>query len=582
MTYDEIKVGRGDSETFPLVTDLDPMSIIVDETYADSPLLVVRGANYGLMVNSEYAGKYTVTQKMKEMNPDTGEAIQEFTVVTPVEITGELPTKMLLNGTEGSKTTYFQQNNAMTSLRVTFEPDDKKVRWDLDYTSTNDIEITPMYEMGSIQIMGSMPEAGTTVMNITPYGLPKIVGTFETVDKFEVTLAEGISPMSVGDVKDLKYEVKPKDLLKDSKAITLTPDIISVTNGKIEAKSGGTGELYFDGTNGYQDISESGLEIINVEVENDVHILDVSGEKGESITATVVTGTELGKYDLKRVTADSPLLDVQKMSDSIIVSSDYAGTYNVVAEYFEFNFDGDPVEGEIQELPFTVTIRGDKPEKILINGMERGGETHLGVYGMPNRADVTFVPEENKYRFEVETEGSGVLEIQDDFTGETPYFSVRPLRTGKEKLTIKLDGLRPITNTYNVLSSFQATMREINIEVGYEDYITVDYRPKVPKKPIVSAQPNRGGLEIIDNNTKYKGVGQGAGFLSVVLENGFYTIETSCSFKVSTLEPASDADSLEPDFGSMTIAELKEYAQDNDIDLGGATLKADIIKVIGG
>ena len=36
------------------------------------------------------------------------------------------------------------------------------------------------------------------------------------------------------------------------------------------------------------------------------------------------------------------------------------------------------------------------------------------------------------------------------------------------------------------------------------------------------------------------------------------------------------------DFEKMTVAELKTYAEDNNIDLGEATKKADILKVITG
>ena len=48
------------------------------------------------------------------------------------------------------------------------------------------------------------------------------------------------------------------------------------------------------------------------------------------------------------------------------------------------------------------------------------------------------------------------------------------------------------------------------------------------------------------------------------------------------LETAKTEPETAEDFEKMTVAELKTYAQDNNIDLGEATKKADILKVITG
>lgn len=41
-------------------------------------------------------------------------------------------------------------------------------------------------------------------------------------------------------------------------------------------------------------------------------------------------------------------------------------------------------------------------------------------------------------------------------------------------------------------------------------------------------------------------------------------------------------DTLKIDFNNMTVADLKNYAEENSIDLNGATKKADIINEIVG
>lgn len=48
------------------------------------------------------------------------------------------------------------------------------------------------------------------------------------------------------------------------------------------------------------------------------------------------------------------------------------------------------------------------------------------------------------------------------------------------------------------------------------------------------------------------------------------------------LEPRLPSESLSPEvnFSQMTVAQLKTYAKDNGIDLGGAKLKADILEVL--
>lgn len=43
---------------------------------------------------------------------------------------------------------------------------------------------------------------------------------------------------------------------------------------------------------------------------------------------------------------------------------------------------------------------------------------------------------------------------------------------------------------------------------------------------------------------------------------------------------SDEAENEEPDFESMSVKQLEKYAKDNDIDLGKATKKADIISVI--
>ena len=47
-------------------------------------------------------------------------------------------------------------------------------------------------------------------------------------------------------------------------------------------------------------------------------------------------------------------------------------------------------------------------------------------------------------------------------------------------------------------------------------------------------------------------------------------------------ETAETEPETDEDFEKMTVSELKAYAEDNDIDLGEATKKADILKVITG
>ena len=47
-------------------------------------------------------------------------------------------------------------------------------------------------------------------------------------------------------------------------------------------------------------------------------------------------------------------------------------------------------------------------------------------------------------------------------------------------------------------------------------------------------------------------------------------------------ETAETEPETDEDFEKMTVSELKAYAEDNDIDLGEATKKADILRVITG
>ncbi len=56
----------------------------------------------------------------------------------------------------------------------------------------------------------------------------------------------------------------------------------------------------------------------------------------------------------------------------------------------------------------------------------------------------------------------------------------------------------------------------------------------------------------------------------------FYASVMKVSTTIQTAESADDEVSLE----KMTVAQLKEYAEQKEIDLGEATKKADILKTI--
>ena len=60
-------------------------------------------------------------------------------------------------------------------------------------------------------------------------------------------------------------------------------------------------------------------------------------------------------------------------------------------------------------------------------------------------------------------------------------------------------------------------------------------------------------------------------------EKGYKIVPENKQPETAEAEPETDED-----FEKMTVAELKAYAEYNNIDLGEATKKADILKVITG
>ena len=63
-------------------------------------------------------------------------------------------------------------------------------------------------------------------------------------------------------------------------------------------------------------------------------------------------------------------------------------------------------------------------------------------------------------------------------------------------------------------------------------------------------------------------------------EKAVYPSDAEASEEEPVEEEASDDEASEPDLESLTIAQLRELADANGIDLGDATRKADIIAVI--
>lgn len=71
--------------------------------------------------------------------------------------------------------------------------------------------------------------------------------------------------------------------------------------------------------------------------------------------------------------------------------------------------------------------------------------------------------------------------------------------------------------------------------------------------------------------------------LAAFKDGVFYTEDQAIAEKLKAMGLTVEGEFKEPDpLAAMTVKELTEYAKEKNIDLGGATKKADILKIIKG